>query len=112
MPPLPLLPAAGFLALPERATACLPPLGAFLEAAGCAFLAEEVLAEALLEDAGFLAEGDFLDCCALQAADLALVLQGSVFLAAIAASGWSAQTASASGARAFAIARVQENAMV
>ena len=55
--------------------------------------------------------GGFLACCALQAADLALVLQGSEF-SRLARRGRSAHIASAMGAIAFAIARVQVNAMV
>ena len=76
-------------------------------------MAEEAacLPEALLPELA-LGAGAFLACCALQADDLALVLQGSVFFAACAAGGRSAHTASAAGAIAFAIARFQENAMV
>ncbi|MNV37020.1 hypothetical protein D3C71_1285220 [compost metagenome] len=83
--------------------------GAFL-ALGAA-LAAACLPDELLPEAAFGA-GAFLACCALQAADLALVLQGSEFFAASAAGGRSAHIASAMGATAFAIARFQENAMV
>ncbi|HAP24262.1 MAG TPA: hypothetical protein DCR74_01125 [Achromobacter sp.] len=118
MPPLPLLPdeAPAFLGGVPFAATCLPPLGgAFLadEDLGGAFLADGAacLAAALLPEPA-LGAGDFFACCALQAADLALVLQGSEFFAACAAGGRSAHTASAAGARAFAIARFQEKAMV
>jgi hypothetical protein len=94
------------------AEARLLPLGeaAFLpaEALGGAFLAAGA---ACLAEPAFGA-GDFLACCALQADDFALVLQGSEFLAACAAGGRSAHIASATGAIAFAIARFQEKAMV
>ena len=97
------LPAAAFgvpLAAADFGAACLPAaaLGAALPA--------------LCLPAPALAAGVFLACCALQAADLALVLQGSVFFAANAAEGRSAHIASAAGAIAFAIARFQLNAMV
>ncbi|MNX45944.1 hypothetical protein D3C86_764720 [compost metagenome] len=119
---LPFLPAAApFLGGVPLAATCLPPLGgAFLavdEDLGGAFLAlgaalaAACLPDELLPDAAFGA-GAFLACCALQAADLALVLQGSEFFAASAAGGRSAHIASAMGATAFAIARFQENAMV
>ncbi|WP_238531868.1 hypothetical protein, partial [Achromobacter arsenitoxydans] len=118
LPPLPLLPAApAFLGGVPLAATCLPLLGgaAFLpeEDLGGAFLAEGAacLAEALLPEPA-LGAGAFFACCALQAADLALVLQGSEVLAACAAGGRSAHTASAAGAMAFAIARFQEKAMV
>ncbi|MDT4866687.1 hypothetical protein FQZ97_1015540 [compost metagenome] len=134
---LPFLPAAApFLGGVPLAATCLPLLGGvffavdedlggpFLavdEDLGGAFLALEddlgvalgaaCLPAELLPDAAFGA-GAFLACCALQAADLALVLQGSEFFAACAAGGRSAHIASATGAIAFAIARFQENAMV
>jgi len=130
---LPFLPvAAPFLGGVALAATCLPPLGAaFLavdEDLGGAFLAvdEDLGAACLAEAEDFgaaclpadvlpalaLGAGAFLACCALQAADLALVLQGSEFFAACAAGGRSAHSASAAGATAFAIARFQENAMV
>ncbi|KAG1166399.1 hypothetical protein G6F35_018216 [Rhizopus arrhizus] len=123
---VPFLPAAApFLGGVPLAATCLPPLGgAFLAvdedwgepflAAGAAFLAAGAacLPAALLPEPAFAA-GAFLACCALQAADLAFVLQGSEFFAASAAGGTrSAHIASAAGATAFAIARFQENAMV
>src|SRR5690349_4715139 len=94
---------------PRAALSVLPPFPAAPDFLGGVPFAATCLP---LLGGAFLAAGAFLACCALQAADLALVLQGSEFLAACAAGGRSAHTASAAGAMAFAIARFQEKAMV